>query len=200
MATVRRAGSCVRGWGAQHGRGCRRGSFRVRLGLDRGGPLRCLDPLVVDRVPVARRIPAHRRRASGCTGSYGRPAAAAVPLPVAHAAAHHETALDGTYIRTLTLRDVGGARIGLRSDACGAPVPDRRGCGTIMFWQGAYFLHHQMSGFRTQGSFVVDGDRVTCSTIRTARRAGAVCVRDDRARPPVRRDPRRLSVERGARR
>ena len=25
-----------------------------------------------------------------------------------------------------------------------------------MFWQGAYFLHHQMSGFRTQGSFVVD--------------------------------------------
>jgi len=30
-----------------------------------------------------------------------------------------------------------------------------------MFWHGAWFLHHQMSNFKTQGSFVVDGDRVT---------------------------------------
>jgi len=73
-----------------------------------------------------------------------------------------ETVLDGTYIRTLTLRDVGGARIGLpfRCLRC-PPYRIDAGVSTIMFWQGAYFLHHQMSGFRTQGSFVVDGDRVT---------------------------------------
>lgn len=73
-----------------------------------------------------------------------------------------ETVLDGTYIRTLTLRDVGGARIGLpfRCLRC-PPYRIDAGVSTIMFWHGAYFLHHQMSGFRTQGSFVVDGDRVT---------------------------------------
>ena len=73
-----------------------------------------------------------------------------------------ETVLDGTYIRTLTLRDVGGARIGLpfRCLRC-PPYRIDAGVSTIMFWQGAYFLHHQMSGFRTQGSFVVDGDRLT---------------------------------------
>jgi len=84
-----------------------------------------------------------------------------------------ETVLDGTYIRTLTLRDVGGARIGLpfRCLRC-PPYRIDAGVSTIMFWHGAYFLHHQMSGFRTQGSFVVDGDRVTlfndpnCSSVR----------------------------------
>ncbi|MGA9160227.1 MAG: hypothetical protein WB297_05105 [Actinomycetota bacterium] len=72
------------------------------------------------------------------------------------------TVLDGTYLRTLTLRDVGGARIGLpfRCLRC-PPYRVDAGVSTIMFWHGAFFLHHQMSDFKTQGSFVVDGDRVT---------------------------------------
>ena len=73
-----------------------------------------------------------------------------------------ETVLDGTYMRILTLQDVGGARIGLpfRCLRC-PPYRIDAGMSTIMFWHGAYFLHHQTSGFKTQGSFVVDGDRVT---------------------------------------
>jgi hypothetical protein len=72
------------------------------------------------------------------------------------------TVLDGTYLRVLTLRDVGGARIGLpfRCLRC-PPFRIDAGVSTIMFWHGAWFLHHQMSDFKTQGSFVVDGDRVT---------------------------------------
>ena len=72
------------------------------------------------------------------------------------------TVLDGTYLRTLTLRDVGGARIGLpfRCLRC-PPYRVDAGVSTIMFWHGAWFLHHQMSDFKTQGNFVVDGDRVT---------------------------------------
>jgi hypothetical protein len=73
-----------------------------------------------------------------------------------------ETLLDGTYMRILTLRDVGGARIGLpfRCLRC-PPYRIDAGLSTIMFWHGAWFLHHQISGFKTQGSFVVEGDRVT---------------------------------------
>jgi hypothetical protein len=72
------------------------------------------------------------------------------------------TELDGTYMRILTLRDVGGARIGLpfRCLRC-PPYRIDAGLSTIMFWHGAWFLHHQISGFKTQGSFVVEGDRVT---------------------------------------
>lgn len=72
------------------------------------------------------------------------------------------TVLDGTYIRTLTLRDVGGARIGLPGRCLRCP-PYRldAGVSTIIFHEGAYFLDHQISRFRTQGSFVVEGDRLT---------------------------------------
>ena len=72
------------------------------------------------------------------------------------------TVLDGTFMRTLTLRDVGGARIGLpfRCLRC-PPYRVDAGISTIMFIEGAYYLHHQISDFKTQGSFVVEGDRVT---------------------------------------
>jgi hypothetical protein len=72
-----------------------------------------------------------------------------------------ETELDGTYLRTLTLRDVGGARIGLPFRCLRRP-PYRidAGVSTIIFTRGAFYLHHQMSGFKTHGSFVVEGDRV----------------------------------------
>ena len=70
--------------------------------------------------------------------------------------------LDGTYLRTLTLRDVGGARIGLpyRCLRC-PPFRIDAGVSTLIFTRGAYYLHHQLSGFRTMGSFVIEGDRVT---------------------------------------
>ena len=72
------------------------------------------------------------------------------------------TVLDGTFMRTLTLQDVGGARIGLpfRCLRC-PPYRVDAGISTIMFFQGAFFIHHQISDFKTQGSFVVEGDRVT---------------------------------------
>ncbi len=72
------------------------------------------------------------------------------------------SALDGTYLRTLTLRDVGGARIGLpyRCLRC-PPFRIDAGVSTLIFTRGAYYLHHQLSDFRTMGSFVVEDDRVT---------------------------------------
>jgi hypothetical protein len=70
--------------------------------------------------------------------------------------------LDGTYLRTLTLRDVGGARIGMPNRCLRCP-PFRidAGVSTLIFTRGAFYIHHQISGFRTMGSFVIDGDRVT---------------------------------------
>ncbi|HEX6230900.1 MAG TPA: hypothetical protein VF029_04250 [Actinomycetota bacterium] len=73
-----------------------------------------------------------------------------------------ETAIDGTYLRTLTLREVGGARIGLpyRCLRC-PPFRIDAGVSTLIFARGAYYLHHHLSGFKTLGSYVVEGDRVT---------------------------------------
>lgn len=72
------------------------------------------------------------------------------------------TEIDGTYLRTLTLRDVGGARIGLpyRCFRC-PPYRVDAGVSTIVFYEGAYYVHHHLSGFRTRGSYVVEGDRIT---------------------------------------
>jgi hypothetical protein len=72
------------------------------------------------------------------------------------------TELDGTYLRTISLREVGGARIGLpyRCFRC-PPFRVDAGVSTFVFFRGAYYLHHHLSGFRTLGSFVVEGDRVT---------------------------------------
>lgn len=72
------------------------------------------------------------------------------------------TELDGTYLRTLTLRELGGARRGLpyRCLRC-PPFRIDAGVSTVVLLRGAYYIHHHLSGFRTMGSFVVDGDRVT---------------------------------------
>jgi hypothetical protein len=70
--------------------------------------------------------------------------------------------LDGTYLRTISLREVGGARYGLpvRCLRC-PPYRIDAGVSTLIFINGAYYVHHQISGFKTMGSFVIDGDRVT---------------------------------------
>ncbi len=77
------------------------------------------------------------------------------PSPVA-------TPIDGTYLRTVDLDEVGGARIGLpyRCFRC-PPYRIDAGVSTLIFTKGAYYLHHHLSGFRTMGSFVIDGDRLT---------------------------------------
>lgn len=72
------------------------------------------------------------------------------------------TDVDGTYMRTLTLADVGGPRVGLpyRCLRC-PPFRIDAGVSTLILHQGAYYLNHQLSTFRTMGSYVVDGDRIT---------------------------------------
>jgi len=108
------------------------------------------------------------------------------------------TVLDGTYLRTLTLRDVGGARVGLpyRCLRC-PPFRIDAGVSTLIFTRGAYYMHHQLSGFRTMGSFVVEGDRVTLfNDANCPQSPGRLYVRVDRARDEVRRGGRRLPVQR----
>jgi hypothetical protein len=82
------------------------------------------------------------------------PYATPTPAPV-------PTEIDGTYMLILTLEDLGGANDAL-------PFPCRRclayardpGVLTLIFFQGAYFVDHQMSGFHATGSFEVDGNRL----------------------------------------
>jgi hypothetical protein len=71
------------------------------------------------------------------------------------------TEIDGTYMLILTLEDLGGPNAAL-------PFPCRRclpyardpGVTTLIFFQGAYFVDHQMSGFHATGHFEVDGNRL----------------------------------------
>jgi hypothetical protein len=83
------------------------------------------------------------------------------------------TGIDGTYMLILTLEDLGGAENSL-------PFPCRRclpyardpGVMTLIFFDGAYFVDHQMSGFHATGHYEVDGNRLTlfndpnCSRVR----------------------------------
>lgn len=76
------------------------------------------------------------------------------PPPVA-------TPIDGTYMLILTLEDLGGARNAL-------PFPCRRclpyardpGVMTLIFFQGAYFVDHQMAAFHATGHYSVEGNRL----------------------------------------
>ncbi len=96
------------------------------------------------------------------------------PYPYAEPApAPAATEIDGTYMLILTLEDLGGASNAL-------PFPCRRclpyardpGVMTLIFFQGAYFVDHQMSGFHATGHFEVDGNRLAlfndpnCSRVR----------------------------------
>jgi hypothetical protein len=88
------------------------------------------------------------------------------PVPV-------PTQIDGTYMLILTLDDLGGVEASL-------PFPCRRclpygrdpGVLTLIFFDGAYFVDHQMSGFHATGHYVVEGNRLSlfndpnCSRVR----------------------------------
>ncbi|MGH2679304.1 MAG: hypothetical protein ACRDG8_02290 [Actinomycetota bacterium] len=72
------------------------------------------------------------------------------------------TDIDGTYMLILTLEDLGGASAAL-------PFPCRRclpyardpGVLTLIFFEGAYFVDHQMSGFHSTGHYGVEGNMLT---------------------------------------
>jgi hypothetical protein len=72
------------------------------------------------------------------------------------------TSIDGTYLRILSLRELGGARrsIPLRCLRC-PPFRITPGVNTLVLYRGAYYVHHHLSGFRTIGSFVIEDDRLT---------------------------------------
>jgi hypothetical protein len=69
------------------------------------------------------------------------------------------TPLDGTYLRILTLEDVGGL-LPFRCVRCPPYLPNA-GVSTLAFYQGNYWLNHQLSDFRALGMFTVRGDRIT---------------------------------------
>ena len=59
------------------------------------------------------------------------------------------TAIDGTYVRIMSLHDVGGPVVGLPY-RCLRCIPYRvdPGTTTLIFYEGRYFLHHYLSGFK----------------------------------------------------
>ncbi len=74
------------------------------------------------------------------------------------------TPIDGFYLRILTLDDTGGPEVGY-----GLPVHCLRcvpysvdaGVQTLLFYEGRYFLEHQINGFRALGHYEVQGDRLS---------------------------------------
>lgn len=71
------------------------------------------------------------------------------------------TAIDGTYVRIMSLQDVGGPVVGLPY-RCLRCIPYRvdPGTTTLILFEGRYFLHHYLSGFKALGHYTVDGDAI----------------------------------------
>lgn len=71
------------------------------------------------------------------------------------------TAIDGTYLRIMSLGEVGGPVVGLPY-RCLRCIPYRvdPGLTTLIFYEGRYFLHHHLSGFKALGHYTVNGDRI----------------------------------------
>ena len=69
------------------------------------------------------------------------------------------TAIDGTYMRILTLEDTDGL-LPFRCLRCPPYFPNA-GVSTLAMSRGNYWVNHQLSGFRGLGMYTVDGNRVT---------------------------------------
>jgi hypothetical protein len=71
------------------------------------------------------------------------------------------TAVDGFYLRIVTLTETGGPNQGLpyRCFRC-LPFRISPGVETLTMYRGRFYLEHQMSGFRSLGHYVVEGDRI----------------------------------------
>ena len=96
------------------------------------------------------------------------------PYPFAEPApAPVPTEIDGTYMQILTFEELGGP-ISSLPFPCRRCLPYARDPGvlTLIFFDGAYFVDHQMSGFHATGHYEVDGDGLTlfndpnCSRVR----------------------------------
>jgi hypothetical protein len=70
-----------------------------------------------------------------------------------------KTPIDGTYMRILTLDDVGGL-LPFRCLRCPPYFPNA-GVSTIAMSKGNYWINHQLSDFRALGMYTVDGNRIT---------------------------------------
>ncbi len=83
------------------------------------------------------------------------------------------TALDGTYMNIVALEQLGGPEHALPFH-CRRCLPYERdpGVNTMILWRGIYYVHHQMSGWRSLGNFEIDDDTLflfndpNCSSIR----------------------------------
>ena len=72
------------------------------------------------------------------------------------------TEIDGTYMLILTLDELGGPSHALPFP-CLRCLPYARdpGVSTLIFFEGVYFVDHQISGFRSKGHYEVDGGMLT---------------------------------------
>jgi hypothetical protein len=70
--------------------------------------------------------------------------------------------IDGAYLKITPLRGLGQPAVALpiRCLRC-IPFRIEAGVSTLILFHGRYFLHHQLSDFRSLGFFAVDGHRVT---------------------------------------
>ena len=70
------------------------------------------------------------------------------------------TELDGTYMIVRSLEDLGGVEsVPINCFRC-LPYDRDPGVTTMILFEGIYFVHHHMSGFRARGSFDVDGRKL----------------------------------------
>ncbi|HET9671815.1 MAG TPA: hypothetical protein VFQ40_03080 [Actinomycetota bacterium] len=71
------------------------------------------------------------------------------------------TALDGFFVRVVTLDELGGPVVGMPMH-CRRCVPFEidPGLETLTLYRGRYFVDHQLTGRRALGHYEVDGDEV----------------------------------------
>jgi hypothetical protein len=83
------------------------------------------------------------------------------PYPFMDAPPLERTPLDGSYVRIVTLEELGGPVVGFPTH-CRRCVPYEidPGLETLMLFRGRYFLEHQLTGRRGLGHYVVEGDRI----------------------------------------
>lgn len=72
------------------------------------------------------------------------------------------TVLDGAYLRILSVEQLGSAKTAMPI-MCLRCIPFRidAGVNTLILYHGRYFLHDQLSDFRSEGFYEVSGHRVT---------------------------------------
>lgn len=96
-------------------------------------------------------------------GTLGELPAALRPFPFTESTpAPAPTEIDGTYMLILTLDELGGPSNALPFP-CVRCLPYARdpGISTLIFFEGVYFVDHQISSFRSKGHYEVDGNTLT---------------------------------------